>query len=87
LQSDLYGGPIEPAWSAEDGSYGFTGLQLGLLPAGQYELHVYKRSEQVNGDLWNAKTETIALPIAGALDRNTEVARADNKFGIDAPTL
>lgn len=85
LQSDVYGGPIDPAWSADDGSYGFTGRQLGLLPAGTYELHVYKRSEQVNGDLWNAQTETITLPITGVLERNIEVWRADKKFGIQVP--
>ncbi len=85
LQSDLYGGPIEPAWSAADGTYGFTGRQLGLLPPGRYELHVYRKSEQVGHDLWNAASEMVTLPISGVLERDIEVVRAEKKFGIQVP--
>jgi len=85
LQSDANGGTVDPAWTAADGSYGFTGRQLGLLPAGQYQLRVYKRSEALSSDLWNAKTETVTLPIAGVIDRNVEVVPAGQKFGIQVP--
>lgn len=85
LQSDIFGGTVDPAWSAEDGSYGFTGRELGLLPAGQYQLRVYKRSEAVSSDLWNVQTEIVTLPIAGAVERNIEVCPASTKFGIDIP--
>jgi len=85
LQSDFQGGTVDPAWSAKDGTYGFTGRQLGVLSPGQYELRVYKKTPRVDQDLWNAQTETVTLPIAGTIERNIEVWRARKKFKMDIP--
>ncbi len=47
----------------EEGHYGFTGIELGRLPAGTYSIRAYKRTGALSTDLWQKKPEhRVKLP-------------------------
>ncbi len=46
----------------EKGHFGFTGVELGRLPAGVYRIRCYKKTESLATDLWHKKEYEVTLP-------------------------
>ncbi len=85
---DLHGGEVANTRTDQNGHYGFTGTDLGKLPAGTYELRGYGRTESVGTDLWNAQKQTVQLPLQQgqvAAGMDIELITVQQKFGFSVP--